>query len=164
MGGLFRDTFPHFGLGLSEPKPTRVINRSGGTRVKGEIGMFDVRMTVATTWKAGGANSVFANAVTPTVPERGWAMLCLYDETVPNGQEGKAWIWHSEGLVLYAAGQDPISFANPISYEAGTNRLDGTAPVGASKVWAFAIDSTINRAAGSLMRANFNGIFGWGKA
>lgn len=163
MGGLFRDTFQGLGLSFSEPKPCRIVNRTGGARLRGEVVMIDVRMTVATTWRPGRPDSVLATGVLPTVAEDGWAFLLLLDQAIENGAEGRAWVWHPSGDVLYEAGQDPATPGAPCSYNNLQPRLDGTAINAASKVYAISIDSTANRAAGSLMNANFNGLFGWGK-
>lgn len=163
MGGVFPDTFPHLGIAFSEPKPVRVVNRTGGTRIRGEMGMFDIRQTVATTWRPGRADSVLSTLVLPTVAEDGWAILAIFGETVPNGSEGLAWIHNPEAPILYEAGQDPTTPGQSLGYNNLVPRMDGTGTAAAAKVWGIAIDSLANKSAGSIMRALFNGLFGWGK-
>lgn len=163
MGGVFPDTFPHLGIALTNPKPVRVVNRTGGTRLRGEMGMFDFRMTVATNWRPGRPDSVYSTLVLPTAAEDGWAMLAVFDEQVLNGHEGRAWIHHPEVELLYEAGQDPTTPGQSIGFNNLVPRFDATGTAAAAKVWGISIDSTANKPAGALMRAVFNGILGWGK-
>lgn len=168
MAEWIPDTLPDLGIAFTT-KLVRIVNRSGGARVLGDVLAFDIKRkhVLTTNCKMGAEGSCWVNCVLPEVVAAGglggqaYAPHCLLAEDIGDGREGLAFIW-GVGLIarvnaLGAALGDPmaIDVDGATDLEAGAGNLNA-----ASRV--------IARAMGSIVGAGkipvlFNGLHGWAK-
>ena len=161
MGEFIATTLPAWGMAFAD-KVARIRNRSGATRTRGQVLVFDLALTVATNYKIGDRESAYVNCVQATAAEDGFGLYCILLEDIEDGQEGRALIW-GRALCAFDAGQDPTVVGIGCGSNGATFGLDGTSYNSAGKVTAYAEETTAMKPAGSLFRVLFNGIYGMGK-
>lgn len=162
MGEFIASALPAWGLDFGE-KLVRVRNRTGGNRLRGEVLMFDMALTVATNYKIGDQDSAFVNCIQPTAAEDGHGFFCLLVEDIASGADGLAALWSPSRLARFDAGNDPANVGLAAGCNGGTFTLDATAFNAAAKVLAYAQETTAQKPAGSLFAVMWNGIYGLGK-
>jgi hypothetical protein len=160
MGECIPSALPSLGIAFTQ-KVCRVLNRSGGDRLRGQCLMFDLALTVATNFKFGDPASAFYVCITPNSARDGFGLYALLLEDVADGREGLGLLW-GNAPGRYAVAQEPIAFGSSLGPNGSSVALDGLGFAAAAKCCGFAFGIAPPPPSG-LLELYWNGVYGIGK-